>query len=137
MTVVTIDLPNTFMHQLETVAQQQQRSVADMLRDIILQKWPTLPSLPAVVETELAAFANLSNEVLWLLARSTLPTVEQAELTRLNLTAKERPLTKTESDRQQALIDAYDHILVRRAQAARILKSRGYDMSDPSVLVRP
>jgi len=45
---------------------------------------PLLPALPQDVEAELAAFANLSDEVLWFLARSTLTEAEQEELATLN-----------------------------------------------------
>ena len=45
MTSVTIDLPNVLTQQLAAVARQQQRSVAEVARERLLQAWPTLPSL--------------------------------------------------------------------------------------------
>ena len=90
--------------------------------------------MPQDVEAELAAFTSLSDDVLWLLARSTLTEVEQEELAALNSQAKQRPLTQEEQSRQQALLDTYDRLIVCRAQAALLLKLRGYDLSDPAVL---
>lgn len=96
-----------------------------------------LPSLPVEVEVELASFSQLSDDVLWLIARSTLTREQQRALADLNDEAQSRPLTAAEQTRQQALIHAYDRMLVRRAQAALILKQRGYDLTDLAVLQTP
>lgn len=134
MTSVTIDLPNVLAQQLASVARQQQRSVAEVARERLLQAWPTLPSLPDDVEMELALFIGLSDDVLWLLARSTMQANEREELANLNELAKQRDLTEKEQARQTTLLDTYDRTMVRRAQAAFLLKKRGYDLSDPNIL---
>jgi hypothetical protein len=134
MTSVTIDLPNVLAQQHASVARQQQRSVAEVARERLLQAWPTLPSLPDDVEMELALFIGLSDDVLWLLARSTMQANEREELANLNELAKQRDLTEKEQTRQTTLLDTYDRTRVRRAQAAFLLKKRGYDLSDPNIL---
>jgi hypothetical protein len=133
-TQVIIELPITAFEQLQVAAREQHRSVREVARDLILRELPGLPSLPPDVNTELAAFADLSSEVLWLLARSTLTEAEQQELAWLNDEAQRHPLTQSEAARQQALVEAYDRVLVRRAQAAALLKMRGFDLSDPRIL---
>ncbi len=133
-TSVTIDLPNPLVKQLESIAREQQRSVSDMVREQLLQTWSSLPPLPDDIEIELALFTGLSDDVLWLLARSPLPVDEREELASLNALAKQHALTKLEQARQQALLDTYDRVIVRRAQAALLLKQRGYNLSDPDVL---
>src|SRR5687768_17452630 len=100
-TQVTVELPITAFEQLQVAAREQHRSVREVARDLILRELPGLPSLPPDVNTELAAFADLSSEVLWLLARSTLTEAEQQELAQLNDEAQRRPLTKNEESRQQ------------------------------------
>jgi hypothetical protein len=105
-----------------------------MVRELILQGWHSLPRLPEDVEAELTTFINLSDEVLWVLARSTLTKVEREALADLNYQAKRRSLTDKEVARREALLAAYDRTMMRRAQAALLLKSRGYDLSDPHVL---
>ena len=85
---------------------------------------PELPSLPEDVKAELASFSQLSDDVLWLIARSTLTREQQRDLADLNDEAQSRALTAAEQTRQQALIHIYDRMLVRRAQAALILKQR-------------
>ena len=93
-----------------------------------------LPELPEDVKDELETFKHLSDDVLWLLARSTLSEEEQRDLARLNDEAQRKPLIGSQVQRQRALLDKYDHVLVRRAEAARVLKARGYDLSDLAIL---
>jgi hypothetical protein len=59
------------------------------------------------------------------LAHNTLSTAQQEELATLNEASQQHELTVAEQQRQQALLDAYDRMVVRRAQAAAILKARG------------
>jgi len=90
--------------------------------------------LPDDVESELAAFPHLSDEVLWLVARSTLTAAEQRALAILNQAAKTRHLEAVEIARLETLLGLYDRLLVRRAQAAASLQQRGYDLCNPQVL---
>ena len=136
-TPVTITVPTTIFQQLEALAHQQHRSVSDMVCEIVLREVPLLPTLPQDVEAELAAFTNLSDEVLWLLARNTLTEAEQEELATLNDVAQKRSLTQAEQARQQVLVEAYERMMIRRAHAALLLKLRGYDLSDSAVLRAP
>lgn len=131
---VTVNLPGSLVRDMETTARQQQRSVSAVARELILQGWPMLPSLPDEVEAELAAFTNLSDAVLWLLAQSTLTEAEQEKLAELNRQSKQHSLTEEEEASREALLDAYNRVMVRRAQAALLLKARGYDLSDPRIL---
>ncbi len=110
----------------------------DRLPEIIelgLRQWrdTTLPPLPQDVEAELAAFSSLSNEVLGVLADSVLPEKQRQELASLNHEAQQHPLTEAEKNCQQSLVEAYDRVLVRRAQAAALLKSRGVPLPTPAV----
>lgn len=133
-TAITVRLPARAVEQLERAAREQHRSVPDMVRDMVLQDLPRLPALPPDVEAELSAFSGLSDDVLLLLARSTLTEEQQSELAELNQQAQRRSLSESERIRQQELGDAYDRMLVRRAEAAAVLKSRGHDLSDLSLL---
>lgn len=132
--VLTVELPGVVMEHLQETARAQQRSVPELVRELVVRQTTELPLLPPDVEAELAAFASLSDGVLWLLARTTLSPEEQLELAQLNGEAQRRPLSPAEAARQQTLVDNYDRILVRRAHAAELLQARGYDLRDPSVL---
>lgn len=131
-TPITVELPVSVAERLREEANRQNRPVRDLVRELILERWDNLPPLPPEVEAELEAFHSLSDDVLWLIARSSLTIEEQKELARLN--AKIQPLGTAEESRREALLAAYDRTVLRRAQAAVILQSRGYDLSNPAVL---
>jgi rhodanese-related sulfurtransferase len=133
-TAITLELPPAAYEQLRRTASRQNRPVAEVVKDIVLREIPDLPALPADVEAELATFSQLSNDVLWLIARSTLTRQQQDELAHLNDQAQRRPLTADEQSQQERLLSVYDRVLVRRAQAALVLKQRGYDLTNPVVL---
>lgn len=136
-TAITFELPPAVFEQLRSTARRQNRPVAEIVKDIVLREIPELPALPADVEAELATFSQLSDDLLWLIARSTLTPQQQRELADLNDQAQRRRLTQAEQTQQQQLIGAYDRVLARRAQAAFVLRQRGYDLSDPVVLHTP
>lgn len=133
---ITIELPTPIAEQLEEEASRQKVIVRDLVRDLVLEHWSELPALPDDVEAELAAFHRLSDNVLWLIARTTLTPEEQEELADLNDEAQSPTLINDEEARREALLDAYDRMMVRRAQAASILQSRGFDLSDPAILAQ-
>lgn len=132
--LLQIALPTEALEHLQQLADAQQRTVDEVVRDLLLQELSGLPPLPVAVEAELAALESLSDDALWLLADSTLTDSQQQELAALNDAAQQRPLTEAEAQRQQELIDAYNRLLVRRAHAASILKGRGHDLDKLTAL---
>lgn len=131
---VTINLPAKTVKQLESTARRQKQTVAELASTLVVQAATPLPTLSPDLETELEAFARLSDETLWALARSVLPTNRQLRLAWLNEEAQRRPLAVEEQSEQTDLVEEYGRVLVRRAEAASLLKKRGYDLSDPAVL---
>ena len=81
------------------------------------------------MEAELEGFDRLSDDVLWLLANSTLSVAQQEALASLNEFSQQRDLTLTEEQHQETLLSAYERMIVRRAQATGVLKARGYSVS--------
>lgn len=134
---VTVHLPNTTLDQLRRTAQQQQKTVEDVVCDLVVREVTSLPALPDDVEDELTAFRHLSDDVLFLLAQSTLSLEQQNEIVHLNQEAQQRILASSEQNQQDYLVTLYERVLVRRAEASKILKERGYDLynlPDPSAL---
>ena len=123
---VVIDLPVLAYEHLQKLATVQRRDLGAVATDLILAELPAIPSLPVAMEQELAAFTQLSNEVLMLLANSTLSAQELAQLAQLNERAQAGKLLPVQEVRRQQLLDAYDRVLVRRAQAALVLRMRGH-----------
>jgi hypothetical protein len=81
----------------------------------------------------LSDLAALDDEALWQAARTTM-TMEQRD--RLEELLEFKPsLTTEEQVEVQALVALYQKITLVRAEAAVLLKNRGYDISDPSQFV--
>lgn len=126
---ITVDLSEEVYRQLKRAADSVQRSVSEIVQERLRQDKPILPALPSDVERELAAFAFLSDETLWQLARSTMTTAEQTELAELNYTAQDSGLSPAQQARREHLLDLYQRTMVRRAEAAGYLQARGHDIS--------
>ncbi len=126
---ITVDLPEELYRQLKQAADSAQRSVSDIVQERLRQDEPILPALPQDVERELAAFAFLSDEALWQLARATLSTAEQAELAELNYTAQDSGLSPGQQARREHLLNLYQRTMVRRSEATGHLQDRGRDIS--------
>jgi hypothetical protein len=75
----------------------------------------------------------LDDEALWQATKTTM-TIEQRERLE-DLLEFKPPLTTEEQAEVQALVQLYQKIILIRAQAAVMLKNRGYDISDPSQFV--
>ena len=134
----TITLSEDLYRQLQHRAQRLDRSVDEWIQETVKRELPPEieieEDLPPWLQAELKAMQELSDTALWALARSTMLQENQVELTELNSAAKERLLNEAERSRQQALLNTYGEAILLRAHAAVLLKSRGYDMSNPTVL---
>lgn len=126
----TIELPLPTYYQLQAVAHRQNQAIPDLVQQLLTQKSATLPSLPVTLQEELNAFIQLSTEVLWLLAHTTLSEEQRTTLADLNRRSQQTEcLPVTEQQQQAALLALYQNTLVRRAQAANLLRERGEDIS--------
>jgi hypothetical protein len=138
MALYTVQLPESLYRKLQRQAAAEHRSVDELVsRTLSRQIPPAVPvedDLPPLLREELGAMEHLSDTALWLLARSRLTDEQLAELDHFSWLAKERALTIGEQARQDALLQEYNETVLRRAHAAMLLSSRGYDMSDPAVL---
>jgi hypothetical protein len=79
-----------------------------------------------------AHLASLNDAALWQAARSSLPAEQRERLAALHQRRSDEPLTAEEEIEEQSLVALYRETIWVRAQAAVILKQRGYDVSDPS-----
>lgn len=128
--LVTIELPLLTYRQLQAVAQRQNRAIPDLVQQLLAQSPSALPPLPVALEEEINAFPQLSTEVLWLLARTTLSAEQRTTLEELNRKAQQTAgLTIAEQQQQATLLALYQSTIVRRAKAADLLRQRGEDIS--------
>jgi len=74
--------------------------------------------------------AYLNDAALWQASRSTLATEQRERLAALHEAQQRRTLSTEEQIEEQALLKLYREVVLVRAQAAVLLKQRGYDVSD-------
>ena len=88
---------------------------------------PTLePDLSPALRSELAALPLLSDAELHAIAHSTLDERRQAQLQDLAEACKLRPLTELEQSLLDQLMNEAERVMLRKAEAYRLLARRGY-----------
>jgi hypothetical protein len=82
------------------------------------------------LKSALAQLAYLNDAALWQAARSTMPSGQRARLQTLHELKQQRALEDRERTEEAALLRLYRETVLVRAQAAVLLKQRGYDVTD-------
>lgn len=134
---ITIHLPNTFYERMRRAAQIQQRPLEKFVLDAAITGTPLLDDLPPELADEMAALALLNDAALWRVARCTLSSEKQGRLDALLQKKGRGELLTREQQHLDELLAEYEHIVFTRAHTAVLLKQRGYDISDPSLLNEP
>lgn len=128
MEIVQIELPIETATKLEQMAQQEQKTVSDLVQALLNEHRPS-PQLPPDVEAELDALTHLTDDALKVVAQNTLSRTAQEQLAHLNYKAQTTdPLTPVEKQEQEILLAQYDRALLRRTKALHILRNRGHDL---------
>jgi hypothetical protein len=81
------------------------------------------------VAEAVAALELLSDADLWRAARNPLAEADRSRLEALNLKQQKESLTPAEKEALEGLLLQYDRAVLLRAEAARLLKQRGHDVS--------
>jgi hypothetical protein len=116
--------------QLRRAAEQSRRSVADLLVEAALAAAPALAEPAGGLRAALAQMAYLNDAALWQAARATLAPPQRERLEELHLKQQREGLAAAEQEEERALLTLYRETLLVRAQAAILLKQRGYDIAD-------
>lgn len=128
---ITLNLPETVYEQIRQAAEKAQRPVNEVLIEAVTAVAPVIGSAPEKLRTALAQMAYLNDAALWQAARATMTAEQRERLEALHDQQQREGLTAEEQADEQALLALYRETLLVRAQAAVLLKQRGYDVSDP------
>jgi hypothetical protein len=123
---VTVTLPIPVFRRLKRAAELSYRSVDDVLVSTINAAFMAPTTLPDALADELATMHLLSDDALWSAVHPSLSSAQIHRLHQLNHKAGEQNLSAAEELEHQALLDAYHHSNLRRAQALAILAQRGH-----------
>jgi hypothetical protein len=131
---VTINLPDTVYEQIRQAAEKAQRPIDDVLEEAIAAVVPVLDAAPGPLRTALAQLAYLNDAALWQAARTTMPVAQRERLAALHDKQQcGESLTNEERAEEETLLTLYRETLLVRAQAAVLLKQRGYNVSEPTL----
>jgi uncharacterized membrane protein YcfT len=127
---VTLSLPEPVYEQIRRAAERIQRPVHEVMAEVVAAVAPVADTATAKMRSVLAQMVYLNDAALWQAARSTIPKEQRERLEALHDKQQRQGLTNEERFEEQALLALYDETILVRAQAAVLLKQRGYDVSD-------
>ena len=131
MHTITLNLPETVYEQIQQAAEKAQRPVNDVLVEAVTAVAPVMSTASSHLRVALAHMAYCNDAALWQAARTTMSPEQRTRLATLHDNQQYTPLTPEEQAEEQALLTLYRETLLVRAQAAVLLKQRGYDVSAP------
>ena len=126
---LVLNLPDSLYQQLEANAQATKRPLSEVALRNLAQSLPPLEDdLPPALKEELAALASLSDSVLWQIAKSVMNTDEIALYDLLLERLKKGTLTVQGQTYLATLRQQSDELMLRKAHAFALLKSRGHKL---------
>jgi hypothetical protein len=124
---ITLHLPEAVYKQIKQAAGKVGRPVSEVLLEAVTAAAPVIGTGPEDVCRALAQMTYLNDAALWQAARATMTAVQRERLEALH----DKQQCEGLSAEEQALLTLYRQTLLVRAQAAVLLKQRGYDVSEP------
>lgn len=126
---VTIELPASTFERIKKRAEDSNRSLPDEIVQVVVGAVPSPEDLPDDVAPRLDALNFLSDNDLWKIARCSFSPASSTLLADLNSRFERGALTTDEARQREALLSEYDRQVLVRAQAAVLLKRRGFDVA--------
>lgn len=126
---ITLDLPDDVSVKVRALAEQRKQSVEQVLLDYLRQLPAPLPSLSPDVQAELDALKQLSDDTLWTITREQLPDDVQNHAQALMRKNNQEVLTAPEQEELEDLVNRADRLMLRKAEAATILRQRGHNVT--------
>jgi hypothetical protein len=128
--LITLQLPDHLYQRLIHTAQATHRSLEEViLRAITTGSPPDWDDAPAEFQSDIAALDRLNDEALWEVARSHKTATELERYDELLERNREQTLTAEERLELTALRQESDRFMIRKAQAAALLRWRGHLIS--------
>lgn len=130
MSTVVINVPvsREVYERLEKIAERVEQPVATVLNETLRAVLPHEYGIPAAIQNEVEALAELTIDELRKVAFSEMKLDDQTSLEELLQVQNLRPLTQSEVVKLEKLRSEYGRVLLRKARAFALLAERGYPM---------
>jgi hypothetical protein len=126
---ITLHLPDTLYKRFRQRAEWSHRSLETELLDAVASAAPVEDELSPELIEAIEALVQLDDERLWRLARQAMSGEASQQLEALHSKQQDEGLSPDEDATRAKLISEYERTMLIRAQAARLLKDRGHDVS--------
>jgi hypothetical protein len=126
---IVLTIPDDISDRARQIAETTEQPVEQVLLDHLKTLSAPLPALPPDVQAELDALKQLSADALWTIARDQLPDDVQARAHELMDRNSRGTITDEEYSELQALVERADRLMVRKAEAASLLRMRGFSFT--------
>jgi hypothetical protein len=122
---ITLTLPDNVLQPMQRVAQATKQSVEELLVTALQAALPTLEGLPLRIVQHLVALESLDDQALWRVMLENVPLDQQNQLHDLLLRNQAGTLTDAEREQLAIVQQQADLVMLRKARAAVLLRSRG------------
>src|SRR5687768_15694593 len=129
---ITLTLPDALYEQIKHVAERLRKPINVVLAEALAAVAPVIDTAPEKMRSALAHLAYLNDAALWQAARGSMTPAQRERLDTLHNKQQQEGLTAEEQSEEEALLSLYRETILVRAQAAVLLKQRGYDVTDLS-----
>lgn len=126
---ITLHLPKTLYERFRQRAEWSHRSLETELLDAVAAAVSVEDELSPELIGAVEALERSSDEELWRLAREAMSREAGEELEALHDKQRDHGLSSEEDEIRTKLLQEYERTMLIRAQAARLLKARGHDVS--------
>lgn len=126
---ITLHLPETLYERFRQRAKWSHRSLETEVLDAVASAASEDGELSPELLQSLEALDQMADEELWRLARQAMPREASEELEALHFKQRDKGLSPDEDAARATLIYDYERTMLVRAQAAKLLKDRGHDIS--------
>lgn len=126
---VTIRLSENLYDQVKQRATRMRRSVEEEVVAVVEDALPVLDTLPVDVVDEMEQMAYLTDQELWRAARATMTPAENERMQGLLLKRQSEELSPEEEAEAEQLAQRQERVMLLRARAAMLLKTRNQDVS--------
>ncbi len=123
---IVLTLPEDISARAHQIAEINSQTVEQVLIDHL--KTLSTP-LPPSEQAELDALHHLSDDALWTIAREQMPEEVQARAQELVAKNSVRTISEPEEAALDKLVERADRLMLRKAEAATILRDRGYSFN--------
>ncbi len=132
---LTLEVGEPLYRRLQERAMRSQRTVEAEALDLVAREVLGLEDLEPDLAAAVAQLHFLDGAVLWQAARMRMEPADAERLEALHLKRQRDGLNPDEADDARGLTGTYERIMLIRAEAAALLKERGYGVaalrSDP------